>query len=93
MPIELGDVTRRYPPAIETTTYVAVAEAIADAAGRGASLVSVEVVDECSRLAVTVKDDGAPRSSRLLHLEDRVGALGGSLEAGDTSLRAEIPCE
>jgi signal transduction histidine kinase len=94
LPVELGDVSqRRHPPAIETTTYVTVAEAILDAAGRGAGFVSVEVVDEGARLAVTVKDDGAPRSSRLVHLEDRVGALGGSLEVAPSGLRAEIPCE
>jgi hypothetical protein len=44
-------------------------------------------------LIVAVEDDGAPRSSPLVHLADRVGALGGSLHVGDTSLRAELPCE
>jgi len=42
---------------------------------------------------VTVEDDGSDRSSALIHLADRVGALGGSLEVGQTTLRAEIPCE
>ena len=32
---------------------------------------------------ITAEDDGAPRSSRLVHLADRVGALGGSLDVGD----------
>jgi hypothetical protein len=41
---------------------------------------------------ITVEDDGARRSGRLVHLADRVGALGGSLEVGATTLRAEIPC-
>ena len=41
---------------------------------------------------VAIEDDGAPRSARLVHLADRVGALGGSLDVGATTLRAEIPC-
>jgi hypothetical protein len=39
-----------------------------------------------------VEDDGAPRGSRPQHLADRVGAIGGSLDAGANLLRAEIPC-
>ena len=68
IPVELGHVTsERQSPAIETTTYVTVAQAI--------------------------EDDGAPRTSRLLHLEDRVGALAGTLDVGAIGLHAEIPCE
>ena len=44
-------------------------------------------------LVVQVRDDGAAGASTLLHIADRVGALGGSLEVGPHSLRAEIPCE
>jgi signal transduction histidine kinase len=94
VPVELGEVTTaRHPAAVETTAYVAVAEAIDDAAGRRATSVSVRVAREGDRLVVTVNDDGARRSSRLVHLADRIGALGGSLDAGPTTLRAEIPCE
>jgi signal transduction histidine kinase len=94
LPVELGDVTsRRYPPPVETTTYVTVAEAIDDPATRGATFVSVEVARKGDRLVVTVNDDGARRSSQLVQLADRVGALGGSLDVGPTTLRAEIPCE
>jgi hypothetical protein len=46
-----------------------------------------------SVLVMAIEDDGAPRSSPLVHLADRVGALGGSLDVGDTTLRAELPCE
>jgi signal transduction histidine kinase len=94
VPVELGEVTTaRHPPAVETTAYVTVAEAIDEAAGRGATSVSVQVAREGDRLVVAVNDDGARRSSRLVHLADRIGALGGSLDAGATTLRAEIPCE
>jgi len=70
-----------------------VLEAIGDAAGRKATFVSVEVVREDDQLVIQVKDDGAAGKSTLLHIADRVGALGGSLEVGPQSLRAEIPCE
>jgi len=94
LPIELGVVTpERFSQPVETAAYRAVAEAIDDAAGRGATFVSVNVNREGERLLVTVKDDGSDRSSALIHLADRVGALGGSLEIGQTSLRATIPCE
>jgi signal transduction histidine kinase len=93
LPVELDDVgPTRQPPAVETTTYVTVAEAIDDAAHRGATFVAARVRRDGDRLVIAVEDDGAPRSSRLLHVADRVGALGGALEVGDTTLRAEIPC-
>jgi signal transduction histidine kinase len=92
--VELGPVTEaRHPAAAETTAYVTIAEAIDDAVGRGATLVSVQVAREGDRLVVAVNDDGSPRSAPLVHLADRIGALGGSLVAGPRDLRAEIPCE
>jgi len=94
LPVELDDVEpERQPPAVETTAYVTVAEAIDDAARRGATFLAARVGREDDRLVITVEDDGAWRSARLLHLADRVGALGGSLDVGATTLRAEIPCE
>jgi signal transduction histidine kinase len=94
LPVELGSVTsKRQPAAVETTAYVTVAEGINDAAQRGATFVSVQVVREGDRLVVAVEDDGAERSSRLIHLTDRVGALGGSVDLGPTTLRAEVRCE
>ena len=82
----------RYAAAVETAAYVTVAEAVEDAAGRGATFAAVDVHREGSRLFVTVEDDGLGRDSQLLHLTDRIGALGGSLEAGPTTVRVEIPC-
>ena len=94
LPVDLDDVEpARQPPAVERTTYVIVAEAIDDAARRGATFLSARVRREGGQLVITVEDDGAPHGSRLLRLADRVGALGGSLEVGATTLRAEIPCE
>jgi hypothetical protein len=55
--------------------------------------VAASVHLEDGHLVIAVEDDGAPRSSRLLHLADRVGALAGTLDVGVTTLHAEIPCE
>jgi signal transduction histidine kinase len=94
LPIELGDVTlARRPAAVEMATYVTIAESIDDAARRGATFLSARVRHDGDRLVVMLEDDGARRGSSLVHLADRIGALGGSFEVGDTTLRAEIPCE
>jgi len=94
LPVEIDEVaTERQPPAVETTAYVIVAEAIEDAARREAPFVSVRVQIAGGRLRITANDDGRPRIADLPHLADRVGALGGALDIGDTTLRAEIPCE
>ena len=82
----------RPPPGVERTAYVVVDVAIEDAAGRGATWLAVRVDLTRERLVVATDDDGAPRSARLVHLADRVGALGGALVVGDTKLRAELPC-
>jgi signal transduction histidine kinase len=94
LPVELEDVApERLPPAIETTAYVTVSETIEDANRRGATFLALRVDREDGRLVITAEDDGAPRSSRLTQLADRVGALGGSLDVAATTLRAEMPCE
>ena len=94
LPVELRELPpERAAPAVERTAYVVVDEAIGDAAGRGADWLRVRVRREAGHLVVAVEDDGAPRGDRLVHMRDRVGALGGSLAAGENTLRAEIPCE
>jgi hypothetical protein len=67
-------------------------EGIHDAAEREATFVSVDVGREEGRVIVTLRDDGAARTSPLVYLADRIGALGGSLEVGGTTLRAVVPC-
>jgi signal transduction histidine kinase len=87
----------RYPEPVERAAYVAVAEAISDAVARGATWLAVRVRRDGERLVVDVDVDpgaGATRSSdRLVHVADRVGALGGRLETGAGTLRAVLPCE
>jgi signal transduction histidine kinase len=83
---------RRYPDPVEAAAYFAVAEAIADAARRGAGHAAVTVTCEDGRLVVTVQANGSGDASPMLAAADRVGALGGSLATGPTLCRAEIPC-
>jgi signal transduction histidine kinase len=82
----------RCGPQVESAAYVVVAEAVDDAAKRAASHAAVEVERGGDRLVIRVEDDGAPRPSSMLHVADRVGALGGAVEAGPGMLRAVIPC-
>ena len=93
LPVELHDVAQgRYPAAVETAAYLLVAEALDDAAGRGASHAAVSAMQDGGRLVVTVQDDGTDRTSSMVQLADRVGALEGRLAVEPTRLRAELPC-
>jgi signal transduction histidine kinase len=93
LPVEIRDAAQgRYPAAVETAAYLLVAEALDDAAGRGASHAAVSVVQDGGRLVVTVEDDGTDRTATMVQLADRVGALDGRLTVEPTRLRAELPC-
>ena len=87
VPVELGPLPEdRLPPAIETTAYFVVAEALTNAAKHARckrAQVSARVED--GRLLVEVRDDGvggadASAGSGLSGLRDRVSALGGELD-------------
>jgi signal transduction histidine kinase len=91
--VEIGETAgERYPASVETAAYLVVAEAIDDAAQRGASYAAVSALQDDGRLVVKVDDDGSERTSTMIHLADRIGAIGGSLAVEPTTLRAEIPC-
>ena len=93
LPVEILAATEgRYPAGVETCAYLLVAEALQDAARRGASHTTVNVVRDGGRLVVTVDDDGSHRTSAMVGLADRVGALDGQLMVEPTRLRAELPC-
>jgi glucose-6-phosphate-specific signal transduction histidine kinase len=70
-----------------------VAEALDDATGRDASHVIVDIFQNGEWLMVIVEDDGSDRTSELVHLADRVGALNGRLNVEPTRVRAQLPCE
>jgi signal transduction histidine kinase len=93
LPVEiLAGADGRYPAAVETAAYLLVAEALDDAAGRGASHAAVSVVQDGGGLVVMVDDDGSDRTAAMVQLADRVGALDGRLAIEPTRLRAELPC-
>jgi signal transduction histidine kinase len=93
IPVEFDDAVQgRYPEVIETAAYLIVAEAIEDAAGRGAGYAAVTAAYRDGRLTVTVEDDGQGRSASMTEIADRVGALGGILTVEPTRLGVEIPC-
>ena len=92
------------PPAVESTAYFVVAEALTNALKHGAAHeVSVCLQrDGNGHLTVEVGDDGvggarAGGGSGLSGLADRVDTLGGTFrldspEGGGTRLRVELPC-
>jgi signal transduction histidine kinase len=77
---------------IENAAYVLVAEALDEAAARGASRATVTAERDAGRLVITVADDGPPRTSTLVEVADRIGAVGGQMRLEATKLRAELPC-
>jgi signal transduction histidine kinase len=105
VPIELHvEVARRLPQAVESTAYLFVAEAVANAARHaGATAVRVRAWESRGRVHVEVRDDGVggarPGSgSGLEGLAVRLSALGGTMSIqsppmGGTRLKAELPCE
>jgi signal transduction histidine kinase len=93
LPVEIAETDEeRYPAPVETAVYLVVAEAIEDAAAREASYVTLSLLRDGDRLVVSVEDDGSERISPMVHLADRVGALGGSLDVEPRKVRAEVPC-
>ncbi len=93
LPVEIiGAEGRRSPAPVEMAVYLAVTEAVDDAAARGAEHVALTLVQEDERLVVTVQDDGSERTSPMVALADRVGALGGSVLLEPTVCRVEIRC-
>jgi signal transduction histidine kinase len=93
LPVELGEVPpERFPSPLETAAYLTISEAVDDAVGRGASFLSAALRRDGRQIVLTVGDDGAARSSALVDVADRIGALGGTLDIQGTTLRAVIPC-
>jgi len=93
LPVQvLRAVHDRYPAQVEATAYFTAAEAVDDAARRGASHATVSITGEDAWLVVTVTDNGPGDAAPMVAVADRVGALGGSLSTGRAGCRAEIPC-
>lgn len=99
---ELGTPVGRLDPAVETTVYFAVAEALTNVAKHsGATNCWVTVASGPSRVATEIVDDGnggahVAKGHGLSGLADRILAGGGTLtvtspNGGPTMIRAELP--
>ena len=95
---------RRYPDVVETTAYIIVSEALANAARHShATECTLLAADRGDCLVVEVRDDGIGGAELrpgggLECLADRADAIGArfaliSARGGGTSVRAEIPVE
>jgi len=94
IPIELTTAPDgRFDAPIEATAYFLVSET---ATHRSAGVLKVSAARRDGQLVVEVEGDRAPE--QITELEDRIGALDGSLAvvrapSGRVTIRAEIPCE
>jgi signal transduction histidine kinase len=91
--VQIEGADQRFPAAVETVVYFVAVDALTDATERGATLVSIAVAHGDHRLSIIVQDDGSARTSRMVLLADRVGALGGTVALEPNICRVEMPCE
>jgi signal transduction histidine kinase len=82
---------RRFPATVETTAYLVVAEALADASTRARGQVAVRIADHGDHLLVKVNYDGGAAGPGLREVAERVAALGGALQEGDGVLNVTLP--
>jgi signal transduction histidine kinase len=90
--VELDVADKRYDASVEAAVYVAVRESVDDAAARSATSLHVFIEERGEALRLGIEDDGKPRTTDLLHVQDRIGALGGTVEVGQRTLAAVVPC-
>jgi hypothetical protein len=85
----------RAPQPVERAAYLLVLSAVRSrertAAAHGDPL-EAHVSLRDGRLLVTLTPGNDVSPAELVRLEDRVGALGGSLTVDDSSLRCVLPC-
>jgi signal transduction histidine kinase len=106
VPVRLEvDIAERPSPAVESTAYFVVAEALTNVARHAeATSAAVTIVRAADRLVIEVRDDGrggatleSSTGTGLRGLRDRVQAHRGSMhvvspEGGPTTLFVELPC-
>lgn len=104
VPVELHiDACERLPEKFEVTIYYLISEALTNVLKYAhASAVRIDLKSDDSQIRLRVRDDGIggadpARGSGLAGLEDRVQALGGTIQVtsptgSGTSLAVTIPC-
>ena len=93
IPVEVDcTVTERLPLPVETAVYVVVTDGIDAASRAGAASATVTIGRRQADLLVEVTPDRCEQLPDMVHLADRVGAIGGTVSTGKGTLRVEIPC-
>jgi signal transduction histidine kinase len=87
----------RFPPEVEATAWQVVAQTVVVAGRLGADGVSAHVRVVGEHLELDLEIDGASSAPDTVALEDRVGAVGGSVSVrldndGVTRVHVELPC-
>jgi signal transduction histidine kinase len=104
LPVRVDAVDRRFPPAVESTAYFVILEALTNVARHAsATEARVGVREQAGMLVIEVTDDGvggadATGGSGLRGLTDRVSAAGGRLtvtspRGAGTTVRVELPIQ
>ncbi len=91
--VQIKGPDQRFLAPVETTAYFAAADALTDAIERDAALVRIVVAHDDHCLSIMVEDDGSARTSRMVSLADRVGALGGTVALEPNICRVGMPAE
>jgi signal transduction histidine kinase len=100
-PVQVTCPPDRYPPAVEFTCWLVIAEAVVNAHKHAAAQqICVEVAHEGQTVLIRVRDDGrggaVQDSGGLRGLRDRVEAAGGEARivsgAEGTTIEASVPC-
>ena len=94
LPVKVVGLTdERFGDDVEIAAYSTVTAGIEYAAQRSASRVLATLSSSQNDLRVHLADDGVPVCmGDLIHVADRVGALGGRLDSDGSQLTAVIPC-
>ncbi len=89
--VDLPD--QRFPDDTETAVYLTVTAAAEHAARRSASRIVATFTRVEDELRIELVDDGVESSpDDMIHIRDRVGALGGRLDVDKFRVLAVIPC-
>jgi signal transduction histidine kinase len=85
-------VGERMSTAVETAAYLTVLEAVETCARAGATFARLRIRHYARELVIEIEGDGDPSGGWPLAVADRIGTLGGQLDAHGSSLCAVIPC-
>jgi signal transduction histidine kinase len=91
-PVELDcDLPDRLPQAVEAAAYFTVAHLLATPSYESAAGRAIRAWQEANQLHIELA--GSRRTNDLTMAEDRVGALGGTVQRGAGLIRIVLPCE